>query len=347
MNLYLAFHPPKQNACGVHFALCICILFLNLVFGLQFAPCIPYPVSVSRIWGSFCIPYPVSRIRIKYLGRILCYVSCFVFLSSCFLALLCIWHPVSCISNHAVWAAFRTVDTGYGIRIRDTELVPNAGCRNGIRIRDAEWDPNVVHIDARFLFKIQGAYTLSNNNHIVLTVDTGYRYGIRDTECGPSTGYGIRIQDTRCEFTPKRRIESRYRIQMQDTGYRMGPNLYRCRIRIRITGYGVCPTLSVAPGTGYGYGIRDTEFAPLMPAAAAVQCKIRCTRYCLGPKYRVLIQNWAMSCRIIRYGPYIDSANPRNGSNSELFESRKVKLAKRESEGLSALPSRHMSCWRP
>ena len=142
----------------------------------------------------------------------------------------------------------------YRIRIRDTELVPNAGCGNSTRIRDVEWVPNVVHIDARFLFKIQGAYTLSNNNHIVLTVDTGYRYGIRDTECGPSTGYGIRIQDTRCEFTPKRRIESRYRIQMQDTGYRMGPNLYRCRIRIRNTGYGVCPTLSVAPGTGYGYG---------------------------------------------------------------------------------------------
>ena len=59
-----------------------------------------------------------------------------------------------------------------------------------------------------------------------------------------------------------------------------------------------------------GYRIHNTDFTPLTPAAVAVQCGIRCTRYCLGPKYRVLIQNWAMSCRIIRYGPYIDSANP-------------------------------------
>ena len=85
-----------------------------------------YLVSESCIWAAICTLYHVSRIRIPYLGlilypvsrisypyqvfgaiRILCYVSCFVFLSSCFLALLCIWHPVSCISNHAVWAAFR------------------------------------------------------------------------------------------------------------------------------------------------------------------------------------------------------------------------------------------------
>ena len=160
-------------------------------------------------------------------------------------------------------------------------MVPNAGCRNGIRIRDAEWDQNVVHIDARFLFKIQGAYTLSNNNHIVLTVDTGYRYRIRDTECGPSIGYGIRRQDTRCEFTPKCSIESRYRIQMQDTGYRMGPKPYRCGIRIRNTGYAVCPTLSVAPGTGYRYGKQDAKLAlhPLPHKNARCRCKIQDTEF--------------------------------------------------------------------
>ena len=123
-------------------------------------------------------------------------------------------------------------------------MVPNAGCGNRIRIRDAEWVPNAVYVDARFLPKIQGAHTLPNNSHTVLTVDTGYGYGIRDTEFVPNAGYGIRIRDTGCKLAPKCRIESRYRIQMQDTEHRMGPN---------------------QTDTGYGYGIRDTEFAPLRP----------------------------------------------------------------------------------
>ena len=75
---------------------------------------------------------------------------------------------------------------------------------------------------------------------------------LRDTEFAPNTGYGIRIRNTGCNLAPKRRTQSRYRIQMQNTEHRMGPNPTDTGYRIRDTGYGYG-----IRDTGYGYGIRS------------------------------------------------------------------------------------------
>ena len=89
----LLFTHLNKNACGVYFAICICILYPYPVFGAHSVSRIPYPVSVSCIWGSFSIPYPVSRIRILLLGSALCLASSILHFESCGLG--CIPYPVS------------------------------------------------------------------------------------------------------------------------------------------------------------------------------------------------------------------------------------------------------------
>ena len=161
----------------------------------------------------------------------------------------------------------------------------------GYGIRGANWPPNAEY-----------------------SPDTGFKCRIQNTEWGPTeqirdtdTGYGIRSlpHSVRCSW---------YRIQIQNTGCRAGPTptpSTKCKIQMQDTGYRVCPTPSHSHPCRNGIRIRDTDLPPLLPAVAAVQCRIQCTGYNLGPKYRGLIRNWAILCRVIRYEPYLDLANPR------------------------------------
>ena len=66
------------------------------------------------------------------------------------------------------------------------------------------------------------------------------------------------------------------------------------RVRPPYTGYAVCPTLSVAPGTGYRYGKQDAKLAlhPLPHKNARCRCKIQDTEFAPHLPIATHVQNW-------------------------------------------------------